>query len=482
MPVDLYQTTWLGPLMRRPFLQRGLQLVLLAGYLALVVLGFGRDTIPGVPEIHPRMYTHATTLLFWVFWLMGLVLLVPAVGRAWCGVCPLGFLADVVGRRGLGVAWPRWLRSGVGVLAVFAGGVAAVVWADVHKSPDGTAVLIGCVGVIALGSALIWRRSAFCKGLCPVGSVLHLYSRHGPLAVRPVTDGACGACADRSCTDREAAWRRWDIRNLVVQRKTYGSGCPVALYPPAMDTGACLVCLRCVRKCSQGNLGVFWGKKPAVQPLDRSRGAILLVLLGLVSLALLRTWPALRDGLTPGLFPPAWLSSLWVALALPAVLLFAPAAVGSAAAWLRGRPSRRPESGRRPNRIPRPPGSGRPLALSTYLAAFVGPVLGGHAALALVKLNAKAGYLPYLAYDPTGATTYVAVRVAKILPLPDLVIPLAQLRWIALACLALGVAAGVREAWSHWPRSEDRVRTWLYALSLVAVVGLLGSALVHWLF
>jgi hypothetical protein len=122
------------------------------------------------------------------------------------------------------------------------------------------------------------------------------------------------------------------------------------------------------------------------------------------------------------------------------------------------------------------------LQLGTYLAAFVGPVLGGHAALALVKLNAKAGYLPYLAYDPSGATTYLAVRVAKILPLPDLVVPLAQLRWMALFALGLGVLAGIREAWARWPRPGEGARIVLYTLSLAAVAGLLGAALVHWLF
>jgi hypothetical protein len=482
MPIDLYRTRWLGRLLRRPFFQRGLQLVLLGGYIALVVLGLGQDAIPGVPELHPRMYTHATTLLFWVVWLMGLVLVVPALGRAWCGVCPLGFLTDWVGRRGLGLAWPRWIRSSAGMLGVFAGGVAAVIWADVHMSPHGTAALIGCVALIALGSAFIWRRSAFCKGLCPVGSVLHLYSRHAPVAVRPIDRSACRSCADRSCTTPRADWRRWDLGNLVAHWKVYRAGCPVALYPPDMDAGACLICLRCVRNCSRGNLGVFFGRKPEFRPVDRPRGVLLALVLGLVSVALLRTWPALRDAVTPGMFPPGWFSSLWVVLAIPLILLVGPAVLEAAVDWLRGLPSSRPDPSGSPHSAPPQPTFGVRQRAVARLPAFVGPVLGAHAALALVKLNAKAAYLPYLAYDPAGASTYLAIRVAAILPQPDLILPLGLLRWLAVVCLGLGVVGGVRAAWSHWPRPLGMARSTLYGLSFVLATGLLGAALVHWLF
>ncbi|MEW6489675.1 MAG: 4Fe-4S binding protein, partial [Thermodesulfobacteriota bacterium] len=289
--VDLFRARIIGPLLRGPGPQRVLQWVFLLGYVGLVALGFGRVGIPGVPELHPLMYTHATTLLFWVLWFMGLVLLVPILGRAWCAVCPLGFATDAVGRRGLGLQWPRWVASGAGTVVLLGAGVAAVVGWEVHKSPHRTALVVAGIGLLALAAAAVFRRSAFCRGLCPVGSVLHLYSRHAPLAVRTLDPRACASCGDRSCTSPQSQWRRWDAGHLVVQHKVYASGCPVALYPPDMDQGACLLCLRCVRRCSQGNLGVFWGRRPPRRPLDASRTAALVLLLGLVAVALLRTWP-----------------------------------------------------------------------------------------------------------------------------------------------------------------------------------------------
>ncbi|MDF1555297.1 MAG: hypothetical protein P1P84_19660 [Deferrisomatales bacterium] len=56
------------------------------------------------------------------------------------------------------------------------------------------------------------------------------------------------------------------------------------------------------------------------------------------------------------------------------------------------------------------------VTLAGHLPAFVGPLLGAHAALALVKMNAKLAYVGYLFYDPFGASTYLAIRVAKTLP------------------------------------------------------------------
>jgi ferredoxin len=481
MPIDLYRTRLFGALLRRPYVQVGLQLLLLAGYVGLVLLGWGVDAIPGVPEAHPRIYTHASTLLFWVVWFMGLVFLAPVAGRAWCGVCPLGAAVDFVGRRGLGLSWPHWLSSGVGMIALFAAGVGAVVWGEIHKSPAGTAAFVAAVGALGLLSALVWRRSAFCKGLCPVGSALHLYSRHAPLEVRPLDPAGCRSCADRSCTRRQGGWRRWDVGSLVLQRRSYAAGCPVALYPPAMDMGACLLCLRCVRSCSHGNLGLYAGRRPAAGPLDRPRALLLVLLLGLVLLALLRTWPAVRDGITPGAFPAAWSAALWIGLALPSALLLGPAVLQTLSSWLRGRDAPEPKPGAAPGPVgARAPTGGFWNAALVYLPAFVGPVLGAHAAVALVKINAKAAYLPYLGYDPNGAGTYLAIHVAKSLALPDLLVPLSVLRWAALLCLGLGVLGGLREAIRRWPRG--RLATVLYALSLATVGGLYGAALVHWLF
>ncbi len=478
--MNLMRMPLLGGLLRSPILQRTLQLVLLAGYLALVVLGLGQDGIPGVPDLHPRMYTHATTLLFWVVWLMGLVFLAPLAARAWCGVCPLGYLTDVMGRRGLALRWPRWVRSGWGTLALFGLGVLAVVRFEAHRSPHLTALLIGAVGVVAVCSALLWRRSAFCKGLCPVGSVLHLYSRYAPLRVLPVSAEGCHDCGHAGCVIRRRQWRRWDVGRWVVQRQVSRGGCPVALYPPDMDTGACLLCLRCVRNCPEGNLGLFLRSTGERRPLDPTRVGTLVVVLGLVAYALTRTWPVLQRWLVAGGDPSGDIAGVWLVLGFPALLVCAPGVISAGLYRLRGQEVPRPGARVKPE----PPATRTALArekLGRWVLPLIGPLLGAHAALALVKLNAKGGYLPYLFYDPQGASTYLAVHVARVLPQPDLLVHLPVLRWVAVVTFAVGLAAGVHQALKSW-KGDPAMSMVLYAASFVAVSGLLGGALVHWLF
>ncbi len=461
--------------------QRAVHIALGAAYVVLVVLGWGRDALPGIPDPHPRAYTHVTPLLFWVFWLSLLVLTVPAVGRAWCGVCPLGAVSDAIGRRGLGLPWPRWLARGWGALAVFLGGVAVVMGGKAHLSPHATALLAAGVGSLAILASVLWRRSAFCRGLCPVGKILGLYARPAMLRIGPRDRGQCNTCACRRCVATLPEWRRTGRSRWVVFRRQDRGGCPVALDPLRMDTTRCLLCLRCVRQCPYKNLTVFAGNASrTLAPLDPVRTVFLGIATGLVGIALLRTWPAVASALTPGILPPAWWQAVWIGAVLPAALLFGPALAEGALRTLEGTLVRTIPPGPEPGPEPGHPNSAFQDAL-TILPSLVGPVLGAHAALALVKLNAKAGYLPYIFYDPLGAETYLAIHVGRILPLPDLLIPARILRWLALGAFAAGAVWGLKEL-GGTARNIRRFRlALLYAVSWGALVAGFGSVLWHWL-
>jgi len=208
------------------------------------------------------------------------------------------------------------------------------------------------------------------------------------------------------------------------------------------------------------------------------------LLLGLLFVGFLRTWPDLRQALVPGVAPPAWAGALWLGVALPSLFLLGPAIAAAAVSWFSGQAvGQGPGKEAAPRRMAGLSGSAWADAVKRFLPAFVGLALGAHAALALVKLNAKAGYLPYLLYDPTGAATYLAIYASRLLPVPDLLIPLSALRWLASVCLALGFLAGGRELWRsrRGTVSAGRAASF-YALSFAAAASLLGAALVHWLF
>lgn len=252
----------------------------------------------------------------------------------------------------------------------------------------------------------------------------------------------------------------------------------MALDPVRMDPTECLLCLRCLRRCPGGNLGLWWGRRPGPRALTPARAVFLGLLMGLVLLAVLRTWPEVEAALTPGVGPPAWFRGLWVGVAVPAVLLLAPLLGEAVLRRLEGRPAPRPGApapGRGEGSRPVWPGALR------ILPAFVGPVLGGHAALALVKLNAKAAYLPYLLYDPLGTETYLAVHVSGLLPRPDMVVPLAALRWLALGAFALGCVGGARRWWEGFLTPDTRRLSLLYAPAWIGLGTGMAAALAHWL-
>ena len=165
---------------------------------------------------------------------------------------------------------------------------------------------------------------------------------------------------------------------------------------------------------------------------------------------------------------------------MPFLLVCAPGVLSAGLARLRGQEVPRPGAPAKPE-----PRAARTSTASAkfgrWVLPLIGPLLGAHAALALVKLNAKGGYLPYLFYDPQGASTYLAIQVARVLPQPDLLVPLPVLRWVVLAVFTAGLAAGVRQALKCW-RGTPVMPVALYATSFLAISGLLGAALVHWLF
>lgn len=480
MAIDLYRSGIGDRLLRPTGAQGAARWSLLLLLLLLVAAAWGRGTLPGVEDRFPLLYTNAATLLFWVVWFMGIVLLAPLTGRAWCGVCPLGLLSEKAGAIGLNLQWPGKTARALGVLSVFLAGIGAVLLFDAHKSPQLTALTVGGATLLALLSGLLWRRSAFCGFLCPVGTVLSLYGRFSPLKVAPKDGSKCAACSDRSCMKRESSWKRWDLGSLVIHKKKWRGGCPVALDPPTMDASECLVCLYCVRNCSKDNLALLYGSRTSREPLKTTALVLLAPLAGLVLLVLVRTWPDARDTLAPGAFPAQWLWGLWFGLAIPLFAIFTGAflhRLGEKAA-----PSDAPEPvGEVPGRAPKAEAKGFLWAAARIAAPFAGPVLGGHMGVALVKLNAKAAYAPYLFYDPTGVTTYMAIYVTKALALPPMVLAMPWVRGLSWALMAVGISLGVWDAARLWRSPLGAAARWFAWLALTGLSALYASLLVHWL-
>jgi ferredoxin len=178
-------------------------------------------------------------------------------GRFFCAVfCPLGTAQDVIGafrpRRRTTLHNFQAVRYGVAALSLslLAGGWAVAfryldpfsrftAFVAAGKSIAGAdsapfvygSMAGGIVPAVALAALALWKKRVFCVSLCPVGTVLGLFSRFAlhRMRLRDSCSG-CGVCA--------AACPTGCINNGVRE----------------IDGERCVLCLRCVSICPIGSV------------------------------------------------------------------------------------------------------------------------------------------------------------------------------------------------------------------------------------
>jgi ferredoxin len=469
---------WPTRLWRSPAFPGVLQAAALGVLVLMIVVGWGRTGLPGGGVAVPLLYTNLAALGFWTLWLMGLILLLPGVGRLWCTVCPVGWCNDLAARAGAKADYPRRLQHlGFMALLLFGFNAAAELW-GLNRSPDATAKLLALALGAAVLAGLAWRGRVFCRFWCPVGGMVALTSRLAPVEVAVVDNAVCRRCETKACFFGATRWYRlsWSAWHTVFPHKR--PGCPAYLFPPEAAPGPhCLMCTGCIKNCPHDD--VRWGWRPVASGLwpaaarDRSEALIVIVMTGLVFHRLARFWGGLRGvveaptelvaTLLPTL-PPLLLKGvnllcgfvLW-----PLAFYLVLAAIARAAAQISVAPW--PAPGEEPagllydvaeiDREQRGRETGwaaRRQTLWGYLAvygyAFVPLVAGAYAAFALVKLNEKAGYLPLALADPAGMKTSIAINQLRILPGPESLVALAVVRWGALGLAAAGLVVGLWSA------------------------------------
>lgn len=264
----------------------------------------------------------------------GLVALTLIFGRIYCSViCPLGIMQD-------GFAWIgkkskknrysyspaknilRYTLLALMILAIIAGVSSFVAilapysaygrivqsllapvwewfnnilahWAEIHDSyafysvdirmRGGVTLVVAVVTLIALGY-LAWKNGrTYCNTICPVGSMLGLFSRFSWL--RPVIDtskcNSCGLCA-RNC------------KSACIDSKTH-----------SIDYSRCVVCFDCIGKCNKGAISYTAVRKGAVskkgsgqqnEEPDKSRRSFIGLTAAIAASATLRAQEKTVDG------------------------------------------------------------------------------------------------------------------------------------------------------------------------------------------
>lgn len=496
---NLFDIKGVGSILVTPWIWRLLRLASLALLLVMAAYGWHHHAIPGVQVRDPLMYTNLATYFFWVLWMMGVVFIALFFGRAWCTVCPLGWLNGLFARIGLKLPLPAALRNFFPVTVVLVALQLAVYFLAIHRFPDFTAHLLALMLLFAVLAGLLFRKRAFCTLFCPAGAVFGLYARVAPFQLRVNDPDICAGCESKSCISGGSVWKRFSLGRGVLFWRGERPDCPVDLVPVEIDdSAACTLCLHCAQNCENRN--ILLGSRPWLGDLERGRLApsetlFFLVLLGMLTANFSKVYIDLREAIfwapQQAALLLGWgeggfslLATLWVTLVFP-LLLVLPGYLVLRLGDLRSETlaGTLPPSLSPPEEMPQPQ-VGFWTRLGQLLLPMIPLVLAAHVVLAVVKLNAKGGYFPFVLQDPTGVRSYLAMNVMQTVRAPGVLISLDLLKWLALALVAGGyllALAAMRRVGRKAPGGARGYHAAAF-VGITLVATLYAATVIRWLF
>ena len=210
---------------------------------------------------------------------MLLIFFVLGFGKVFCAICPWEGISSLVTslslrsrrkRLGFERKWPPWMRNVYLAMGLFV----LLTWfelgLDITRSPQLTAVMAIVFVALAVTTALVFERRAFCRHVCLVGRIQGLYALFSPMELRPVDTDVCRTCRTKDCY-------RGNERD---------TGCPTHLFPGNLQQNTyCTLCTECVRACPHDNLSINL-RPPATDLVRQSRFRLDEALLAVVLLAL----------------------------------------------------------------------------------------------------------------------------------------------------------------------------------------------------
>ena len=447
---NIFDIPVFGALLRSVWFWRIARLTTLALTVAMIAWGWHQHAVPGLSLPDPLMYTNLTNHLFWVWWLMGIVFIALLFGRLWCSVCPLGWLNGIVSRFGLRSEMPFWLRNFISVTLVLVFLQLAIYFFKLHRFPDYTAILLTFCLLLTIGAGLLYRQRSFCLLFCPAGAVFGLYARVAPFQLRVKQTSVCAGCDSQRCISEPQEWQKHQLGGSVLYRHRRLDGCPVDLVPAALaDSADCTFCLNCFHNCDKDNIKI--GFRPWLADIEtglrKSETLFYLVLFGMLTTNFSKVYVELRQLL---FWLPqevavllGWqesgyyvLAAIWVALLLPSLLML-PGYLILRAAAIRTTSITDPDAG--PGLFVHDEQSGFWSSVGQLALPMIPALLTAHAVLAIVKINAKAAYLPFALVDPSGVKSFLAMNVMQTVATPGAVISLDILKWVVLLLLIVGL-------------------------------------------
>ena len=391
---------------------------------------------------------------------------------------------------------PSWLRNFIPVTLVLILLQLMVYFLAIHRFPDYTAVLLAICLLLAAGIGLLFRERAFCSLLCPAGAVFGLYARLAPFELRVREQDVCAGCTSQRCISEPVEWTKLQFASTIVYRKKQLEGCPAGLVPSELrDSADCTLCLNCLQNCDKDNVRLgfrSWFADLFRDGLRPSETFFFMVLLGMLTANFSKVNIDLRDLIF--MVPEqsaqllGWqengfyvLAVIWIAfllpllLMLPGYLVFRLGQVRTAS--VEQLPGAEPEMA-----------DGESEGFWTSMGRLALPliplVLAAHAVLALVKINAKAAYLPYAIGDPSGIKPFLAINVMQTVSAPGVLLPLDLLKWIILLVLVGGLLMSWRIGYRTVRDNRFVKRSFLVATGIgtTFLFSLYLVTVVEWLF
>lgn len=238
IPLEVLQTTPRSEAVERFFLRIRPYLVwvhiaMFALFVAVMVVPLLLPDPPGDATPFNNI-TLFSSYLLWGIWFPLVFLSVIFTGRSWCGIlCPMGAASEWTNKIGLQGRIPAWIRwEGTPALSF----IIVTIFGQtlgVRDHPEAAAGLFGSIMLLALIVGFVYGRKkrVWCRHLCPIGRVLGLYSRLGPVQFAP------------------------QIKVAGKDKYTEKGACPTMInLAQKSESRHCIECFRCVNPDAKGSV------------------------------------------------------------------------------------------------------------------------------------------------------------------------------------------------------------------------------------
>ncbi|MEO0560773.1 MAG: FesM [Chloroflexota bacterium] len=209
------------------------------------------------------------TVASWVHYRGLVVLVLLLIGNLFCMGCPFTLPRTLAKRLSLrGRRWPTVLRNKwlaiAGLFLIFF----LYEWLDLWASPLLTAWVAVAYFVASFVLEAVFKESAFCKYVCPLGTFNFVHSTASPTQIGVHQPDVCQTCVGKECINGSYAPQpvvlidqiaTADAPQVSHEHNPRGTlGCGTELFAPQMTSNMdCVMCLDCARACPHNNVGLF---------------------------------------------------------------------------------------------------------------------------------------------------------------------------------------------------------------------------------